>query len=411
MRRCLVLAMLAAVVAAALPASAQFGASALSPEGVITAAERQQELATKMDRLTSWLKAEGYHAVLFNQYRSFQWITAGADMTVVAAAESGPVTLAISAAGEKYAVCANDEAVRMEGEELGELGYEILDFEWYQDKPGFTGKQEVLDKLLGGKGKIAADFDTPMAENRTADLAELRAELTPPEIKKMRWLGRECAEACEIVCRTMKRGATEKEVQAMISDELYRREIQPTVLLMAGDDRLYHYRHAIATDAPINEYGQVNICAKKWGLVIAVTRYVYFGEPPRDLVRKLRACARVCGAYLSQTKPGARAGDILVAGQEMMAQCGYPDEWRLHHQGGAIGYAERDWVTYPGAPMVVHPNQTFAWNPTIAGAKVEDTILINADGSFENLTDTGNWPTISVAAGSQQYKAPSILVR
>lgn len=411
MRRCLVLAVLAAIVLTVLPASAQFGASALSPEGIITKAERQQELTIKMDRVTGWLKAQGYYAVLINQYRNFQWITAGADMQVVTAAETGPVVLAITADGKKYAFCANDEAVRMEGEELGELGYDIQEWEWYQGQGDAVGKQEVMDKVLAGKGKLASDFDTKMAENRTADIAELRAELTAPEIKKLRWLGRECATACEDVCRTMKRGATEKEVQAQISDELMRREIQPTVLLIAGDDRLYHYRHAIATDAPINEYGQVNVCAKKWGLVIAVTRYVYFGQPPSDLARKLRSCAKVCGAYLAQTKPGALAGDILAAGEEMMAECGYPDEWRLHHQGGSIGYGERDWVAYPGATMMVHPNQAFAWNPTIAGAKVEDTILIKPDGSFENLTDTGNWPTISVPAGGQQYKAPSILVR
>jgi hypothetical protein len=34
----------------------------------------------------------------------------------------------------------------------------------------------------------------------------------------------------------------------------------------------------------------------------------------------------------------------------------------------------------------------FAWNPTIQGAKSEDTVLVTENG-FEVLTATGEWPT------------------
>jgi len=411
MRIGLALLLVGILAALALPVQAQFGKSALSPEGVITQAERAEEIAIKMERLTEWLAAEGYGAVLINQYCNFQWITAGSDMQVVTAAQRGPVTLVITAEGERYAVCANDEAVRMRDEELGDIGYEIVEYEWFEDKPGHTGAAEALQGVIGDLGKVASDFDTPVAENRAADIAKLRASLTEPEMKKLRWLGRECSEACEVVCRTMDKGMTEKEVQAMIAGELMGREIQPTVLLIASDERLFHYRHAIATDETCDEYVQVNICAKKWGLIIAVTRYVYFGEVPDELQEKLEDCATVCGAYLEATVPGATAGEILAAGIETMGECGWPEEWRLHHQGGAIGYEERDWVAYPGATMEVVPNQAFAWNPTIQGAKVEDTIILHEDGTLENVTDTGAWPTIEVKVGDQVYNAPAILER
>ena len=41
-------------------------------------------------------------------------------------------------------------------------------------------------------------------------------------------------------------------------------------------------------------------------------------------------------------------------------------------------------------------DQAFAWNPTAPGAKVEDTVLVRADG-IEVLTVDPRWPTTRVA--------------
>ncbi|MGI6353465.1 MAG: M24 family metallopeptidase [Armatimonadota bacterium] len=273
---------------------AQFGDSALSPP-VITAAQRNEEITIKMFRLTTWLQEEGYGGVLINQYRNFQWITGGADMQVVTASERGPVTLVITATGGRYFLCSNSEDLRMQNEELGALGYEGVAWPWYEG----ASDSETMARAVAGiaQGRpLASDFDTPLATNESEALRGLRLVLTQSEIEKYRWLGRQCAEACEKVCREIEPGMTEKQVQAMISSELMFRDIQPTVLLLASDERLFSYRHPIATDKPVEKYVQVNICAKKWGLVIAVTRYVHFGPLPGDLGRKLRGCAQVCGA-------------------------------------------------------------------------------------------------------------------
>ncbi|MBP7561147.1 MAG: M24 family metallopeptidase [Armatimonadetes bacterium] len=407
MRYMLVGIAIAALLAGA--SQAQFGDSALSPP-VITAAQRNEEITIKMFRLTTWLQEEGYGGVLINQYRNFQWITGGADMQVVTASERGPVTLVITATGGRYFLCSNSEDLRMQNEELGALGYEGVAWPWYEG----ASDSETMARAVAGiaQGRpLASDFDTPLATNESEALRGLRLVLTQSEIEKYRWLGRQCAEACEKVCREIEPGMTEKQVQAMISSELMFRDIQPTVLLMASDERLFSYRHPIATDKPVEKYVQVNICAKKWGLVIAVTRYVHFGPLPGDLGRKLRGCAQVCGAYLGATREGNTAGDVIAAGQEAFAFVGWPDEWQMHHQGGAIAYEEREWTGYPGARMPIQANMAFAWNPTIQGAKVEDTVLLREDGVLENLTDTGNWPTIPVRVGDQVYNAPSILVR
>lgn len=298
----------------------------------------------------------------------------------------------------------------MENEELGEVGFEGVVWKWYEGSGDGSPLERAVSEIAQGR-PIASDFDTPLATNESEALRELRMVLTQSEIEKYRWLGRQCAEACEKVCREIEPGVTEKQVQAMISNELMTRAIQPTVLLIASDERLFSYRHPIATDKPVEKYCQVNICAKKWGLVIAVTRYVHFGPLPAELGRKLRGVAQICGAYLGATKEGSTAGDVIDAGQRAFAFVGWPDEWEMHHQGGAIAYEEREWTAYPGSRRPIQANMAFAWNPTIQGAKVEDTILLREDGVLENLTYTGDWPSIPVRVGEQVYQAPSILVR
>ncbi|OGB66100.1 MAG: hypothetical protein A2Y94_09485 [Caldithrix sp. RBG_13_44_9] len=80
-----------------------------------------------------------------------------------------------------------------------------------------------------------------------------------------------------------------------------------------------------------------------------------------------------------------------------------------HHQGGATGYDDREYVIYPGVKEVVQERQAFAWNPTITGAKIEDTIIAYKD-HVEVVTATGNWPVIDIDLDGKIYPQPGILV-
>jgi hypothetical protein len=53
-----------------------------------------------------------------------------------------------------------------------------------------------------------------------------------------------------------------------------------------------------------------------------------------------------------------------------------------------------------------------AWNPSIAGTKSEDTVLVTARG-LEVLTEaSGRWPRLEVALGrGRSLRRPAILVR
>jgi antitoxin VapB len=69
---------------------------------------------------------------------------------------------------------------------------------------------------------------------------------------------------------------------------------------------------------------------------------------------------------------------------------GFADEWRLHHQGGSLGYRTRERIATPGDATPIVAGQSYGWNPSIAGAKAEDAILCGG----EVLTRVPHWPSV-----------------
>jgi antitoxin VapB len=203
---------------------------------------------------------------------------------------------------------------------------------------------------------------------------------------------------------------TEYEMEAMASDELLRRGIRPTVLLMGVDERVLSFRHTVPSGARLRHYAFVNVCARKWGLVTSTGRFVYFGELPGDLRQRVHASAQVTARFLANTRPGARAGEILERSKAWFAANGFPGEMELHHQGGAIGYAEREWVAFPGSKEVVHDRQAFAWNPIVQGALSFDTFILSG-GQLENIGFVEGWPSIHVDVMGRMWSCRIILVR
>jgi Xaa-Pro aminopeptidase len=361
------------------------------------------ELATKVQRLRAFCQAQGYQGVLLRTRPSFSWLSCGGNSTVEHGVEGGVADLLVTGDG-LFAVASEIERYRIMEEELSGKGFELVPFAW-----GGRSGQDALDRLRGGR-RMAADCAVPGFEACPGELAELRWVLTPEEVVRARQGARAAAESLEAVAREIRPGMTEHEAAALLAAGPIRLGGDAPVVLVAFDERMDAYRHPAPTARKLQRRALLVRCSQQHGLITSLSRIVCFGEPGAEYRRRYAACAQVNAAFIAATRPGATAAEVLAAGVAAYAAAGHPEEWRKHHQGGALGYWCRDWVADAGSRQVVQENQLFSWNPSLLGTKVEDSILVTRAGA-EILTEMPGWPSLQCSAQGQTVRCADLLVR
>jgi len=364
---------------------------------------------SKRERLDAYLAERDLESVWFGRPNAFAWLTGGSN---VVDREAAVGVAAVGYDGDGLDVVTNNiEADRLREEELDD-GVAVSSFAWHEQSLAAA----VADRA---PEPAAADFDVPGFE--TVDPSPLRQPLTGEDVDRYRELGRETASALEAVCRELQPGDTESEVASALRVALSARGVEAPVALVGGAERARSYRHYTPTDAELGGYALVSVTAERGGLHASATRTVAFESELADEalaeLRERHESARTVevaalGATRDAADRGGTAGDVFGAIRDAYDRAGHPEEWRRHHQGGAAGFAGREWIATPDADDRVTAPMAYAWNPTVAGAKSEDTVLVAGDGSFEVLTDTGRWPTTEVTSEGvdASVSRPDVLV-
>ena len=371
--------------------------------GVSNRDSRIVEMAEKQARLINLLDQLKLSAILISRYENIAWITAGqVEARVAIPSETGVASLLITRDGRKYYLTTNNEAPRLADEEFIGLGYDPVIRPWHQNT--------TLDSIRHIAGDGAIGTDHVLSGCSAVDLSPLRAPLTAAEVARFRWLSQQTAETTAETLLELEPGTTEDEMSARVAQRLIAKGILPTVLLMASDDRIRKYKHAVSRGAVLQRYGMLNLCARKWGLAVSITRFVHFGAAPQQLVDGFAASAEVNAKLLHASRSGVCSAQLFAIAERAYRDAGFAGEERLHHQGGPAGYLEREWVASPEGREVLAKTQALAWNPSIRGAKVEDTALLQ-NGAIEILTRTPSLPQIYATVEGITYFAANVLIR
>lgn len=359
------------------------------------------EFNLKMKKIQELLQEHHLDALWLRRVSSFAWATCGAASYVNTAATAGEASLLITPEG-RYLITSNIEAPRLEIEEaLLRQGWEFRTRLWYETR-------DLVAELTKGM-QLGADSPYACNVDLSTEIARLRSTLTPDESQRFRSLGGLCAKAMDAAIHKVKPGMTEHNIAGLLAAEAEDRGVQAIVNLVAVDQRISFFRHPLPTLKKLDRYAMLVLCGRRAGLVCSITRLVHFGPTGSDLRRKLEAVARVDATMIANTRPGRTHGEILQKALEAYAAAGFPDEWILHHQGGSAAYEPREFIAVPGSPEVVVAGQAFAWNPSITGAKSEDTILVGPNNN-EVLTAIPGWPVIDVDIDGQTIHRPDVLV-
>jgi Xaa-Pro dipeptidase len=364
--------------------------------------DRKVEIAEKQARIQSILAELNLDAILLSRHENIAWATAGlVDVRVGLLRETGAASLLITKEGSAFYLTTSNEAARLGHEEFNQLGYVPLVQPWYANDP------QASIRNIVGTGKVAGDV--PLGNTAAVSFQPLRYELTSGEIARYRWLGRQTADVAQEVILGLRPGMTEISIQAMIAERLILRGILPSVYLNAVDDRITGFRHPVPRKGILERFGMIGFCARRWGLSVSITRFIHFGALPPNLEDKFAAVAQVNARLMEATREGESSDRLFAVAREAYESLGYAGEETMHHQGGATGYAEREWLARPGGAERVLSQQAFAWNPNLQGAKVEDTVVFHSR-SIERLTATPVLPVVTTMLNGTAYNSAGVVV-
>ena len=363
---------------------------------------RNSEIREKETRVRNLIESKGLGAILLKRQANFSWMTGGGLNLVGITTEVGATSLLITAES-KFVISNNIEAPRMVREEkLEEQGFILKVFPWYEE-----GEVSIL-RELAGQGQVGCDTPFPETVMIAEEIARLRYSLTPEEVDRCRWLGESVSLALEKTLVETRKGEKESQVVGRLCKKLWEDRIDTVTLMAAADDRLFNYRHPIPMEKSVDKYLMISVNARKWGLIVSLTRFVYFGKFPEELRKNYEANVFIDCTFMAATRPGVPAREVLRKGIDAYREKGFPDEWKLHHQGGSIGYTGRDYRTNFDTPDIIQENQAFTWNPSLTGSKSEDTILATSGGPVL-LTKPVIFPVMKMEVGGYTFQRPAIL--
>jgi len=310
-------------------------------------------------------------ALLLSHPANFAWYTGGADNRVDRGDPIGVASVLLTA-DAAYIVTDNIEAPRMREERTPEMV--VVEHPWHEEPTA------LLRELTGG-ASLGTDVLSGSGRDLSAVIQPLRYVLDEDAIEAYRHIGADALLAMSEVADSLTPETYELEAAAELSAACLGRGMYSPVLMAASWERLVRYRHPVPYGRSLGRQAMLVVCAERGGLFASLTQMVYFDDPDPGTVRRQEACAEILRRMREEaTREGRTVAEAFEDCRRFYADAGFPEGWKDHHQGGMTGYASREIIATPEARQEIRAGQAFAWNPSLEGAKAEETFILGLDG-------------------------------
>jgi Xaa-Pro aminopeptidase len=360
------------------------------------------EAQNKELRIRLMLETLKCDSLIIMRRDNFAWLSCGGGAVVSHVVATSPVFLVVSPQ-KKYAVGYSMDLPRAMDEDLAGQGYEPILL------PTFGKSVEEISLELA-TGRAAADDELDGAVNLGDQVVKLHEPYTSEEMERYQAIGVESGEVLREVAEWVEPGMTERQVLAHMWGMYLAHGFEGNCMFVGSDERIRRYRHPVPSDKPVEKAILLAPAISKWGLHVLNSRTVYFGNPPEDIQRRHLAVSTMQAAMVASSRPGVRLSSLLDLCLELFETLGYPEERNNHVHGGPTGYR----VSYPercrDPEAKVRENMALAWYLTVAGAKSEELLLVDEQGTRIWSVDP-TWPKLQVEYKGNVVAVPDILIR
>lgn len=360
-----------------------------------------EEVAAKLKLIRQALQETEAAGVRLRGTDWFAWATAGGSNMVLLAAETGVAEVLVTAT-DAWILTDEIEAQRLKDEQLPSLNApEGSTYKLYVNPWAQGSERESFVREATSGGTVLSDRPTHPETPLPQSLIHHRRVMLPSELERYRQVGRLASEAITEVLLQAQPTWTEYQLAGAGAKALWARGLHPVLTLAASDRRLPLYRHPLPSKEAIGRQAMLVFCARGSGLIVSLTRFVYFGSLSAEDKKLHRSIAEIEAVALNHSQPGTSLDMVYNALATAYEQHGYPQAIREHHQGGTAGYGAREVIATPETSDRLAKNMVVAWNPSIPGAKIEDTFVLHPDHSLENLSFDTQFPHIEIEGRSR----------
>lgn len=316
------------------------------------------------------MERNGVGALLMRRPANFAWYTGGADNRVNLTSSLGVASVLVTREND-YVIASNIEAGRMRDEQTPD--FEVLEHAWYESPSA------VIEEAAGGRS-LGADHSLEGAADLSGEISPLRYVLDTEAMDRYRRVGADATSAMEEAVTSLRPEADEDDATTSLVAACRRRKLSTPVAIVAGASRIPRYRHPIPHGERLGNRAMIVVCAERGGLYANLTRIVDFEGRDEELESRQRVCDDILKKMREATRVGRTLSSVFEDCREFYADSGFPREWELHHQGGLTGYAPREMLATPETEIDIETGMAFAWNPSITGAKAEETFVLAGSG-------------------------------
>jgi len=192
-------------------------------------------------------------------------------------------------------------------------------------------------------------------------------------------------------------GVTERAVAEAVADHFRKNgaEMVDFTIIASGPNSAFPHHETGDRKLKKGDTIILDIGAGLDGYKSDITRMVQLGEPPAEVRAAYDAVVRANLAGREAAVAGARASAVDKAARRSLEQAGY-GPYFVHRTGHGLGMEihEPPWITSE-SDMILQPGMVFSIEPGVYfpgkfGIRVEDIVVVQAEGSCRCLTGLGH---------------------
>ena len=227
-------------------------------------------------------------------------------------------------------------------------------------------------------------------------MKQVRAVKEPQEIERLKKAAELCSRGYDYLLTQLREGVSERALGCAF--ELFCLQeggealsFEPIVAF--GAHSAYPHYHSDAT--PLHEGDSVllDLGFQLERYQSDMTRVVFFGTPPAEMEKIYSIVKEAMEAALALLKPGVTAGQLDTAARDLITKAGYGEAF-CHSLGHGVGLEVHEYPVLrnadpykdvemeEGMVVTIEPG---IYLPDVGGVRLEDTVVVTADG-WESLT-------------------------